>query len=122
MSTSDVQAGIKPLSNANYPEWSGEMKAWLMRNGLWRLVSGKETKPTEATAAEKWEIKAEKAAGEIFLLVENDQRMHFRGSEEDPVEMWSLLEAAHLSKKPSARFNAYINLFSIRKQDNESLT
>ena len=45
-------------------------------------------------------MKGEKAAGEIYLLVENDQRVHFRGHEEDPIKMWELLEAAHLSKKP----------------------
>src|SRR5271163_1602755 len=83
------------------------------------MVSGKETRPKEGLEA--WEAKAEKAAGEIYLLVENDQRVHFRGMEEDPVAMWKLLEAAHLSKKPGARFNAYDDLFSIRKQGNESL-
>lgn len=35
--------------------------------------------------------------------------------------MWKLLEAAHLSKQPGARFNAYDDLFSIREQDDESL-
>ena len=35
--------------------------------------------------------------------------------------MWNLLEAAHLSKKAGARFNAYDDLFSIRKQEDENL-
>jgi len=35
--------------------------------------------------------------------------------------MWQLLKAAHLSKKPGAHFNTYDDLFSIRKQDSESL-
>ena len=72
-----------------------------MQNGLWRLVSKKETKlpASKADKLEKWEMKAEKAAGEIYLLVENDQRVHFRGHKEDPIKMWELLEAAHLSKK-----------------------
>ncbi|KAF9550334.1 hypothetical protein CPC08DRAFT_615492, partial [Agrocybe pediades] len=35
--------------------------------------------------------------------------------------MWALLKAAHLSKKPGARFNVYDDLFSIRKQDDKSL-
>jgi len=35
--------------------------------------------------------------------------------------MWQLLKAAHLSKKLEACFNAYDDLFSIRKQDSESL-
>ena len=33
-------------------------------------------------AVMKWEAKAERAAGEIYLLVESDQRMHFRGKED----------------------------------------
>ena len=121
MSSSDSLPKFKPLSNSNYPEWCGEMKAWLMRNGLWRLVSGRETKPTEEEALAKWEAKAEKAAGEIYLLVENDQRVHFRGFEEDPIQIWKILESAHLSKKPGARFNAYDDLFSINKESGESL-
>ena len=56
--------------------------------------------------ADKWDAKAERAAGEIYLLVESDQRVHFRGHEEDPVKMWGLLEAAHLSRKPGATFMA----------------
>ena len=120
MSSSDSLPKIKPLSKSNYPEWSGEMRAWLMRNGLWRLVSGKLPRPRDEDELVKWETKAERAAGEIYLLVENDQRVHFRGKEDDPIEMWRLLEAAHLSKKPGARFNAYNDLFLIRKQDSDS--
>ena len=115
MSTSDSLPKFKPLSNWNYPEWCGEMRAWLMKNGLWRFVSGKETKQKDKQA------KAERAAGEIYLLVENDQRVHFCGFEEDPIKMWELLEKAHLSKKPGARFTAYDDLFSIYKESNEAL-
>ena len=64
------------------------MKAWLMRNKLWKLVSGKEPKPesTKADELAKWEEKAEQAAGELYLLVEADQRIHFSGFEEDPIQ------------------------------------
>ena len=78
MSSSDGLPKIKPLSNSNYPEWSGEMRAWLMRNGLWKLVSGKLPMPRDADELAKWETKAEKAAGEIYRLVENNQRVHIR--------------------------------------------
>ena len=121
MSSTDTVAKIKPLNSSNYREWAGEMRAWLMRNGLWRLVSGKEARPSDAKELDKWEQKAEKAAGEIYLLIDNDQRVHISGNEENPIKMWEILEAAHLSKKPGARFNAYDDLFSIRKQDDENL-
>jgi len=46
-----------------------------MQNELWRLVSKKKTKPATSKVDEldKWEMKAEKAAKEIYLLVENNQ-------------------------------------------------
>ncbi|KDQ23362.1 hypothetical protein PLEOSDRAFT_1079501 [Pleurotus ostreatus PC15] len=120
-SSSDNGVKVKPLTNSNYQEWCGEAKAYLMRLGLWRLVSGRESKPSDKAELTKWEAKAEKAAGEIYLLVEADQRIHFRGLEDDPVGMWAAIEKAHLSKKPGARFNAYDDLFSIHKEDNEGL-
>ena len=43
---------FKPLSNSNYPEWCGEMKAWLMKNGLWKVVSGKEIPSVERFKAQ----------------------------------------------------------------------
>ena len=67
------------------------MKAWLMRSGLWKLVSGKLPKPRDADELAKWEAKADKAAGELYLMVENDQRVHFGGIDNDPIKMWELL-------------------------------
>ena len=39
---------------------------------IWKVVSGKEMKPKDADALAKWEAKAEKAAGKIYLLVESN--------------------------------------------------
>jgi gag-polypeptide of LTR copia-type len=121
MSSSESSLKFKHLNNLNYIEWSGNMKAWLMKLGYWRLVCGKEPKPSEAASLDKWEIKAEKAAAEIYLAVENDQRAHIRGMEEDPIGMWKKLSTIHLQQKPGARFNAYDDLFTIRKKEDESL-
>jgi hypothetical protein len=56
----------------------------------------------------KQRLKRMLGISDLPFLVENDQRVHFRGKEDDPIEMWKLLEAAHLSKKPGAHFNACI--------------
>jgi hypothetical protein len=59
MSHSEGLPKIKPLSNSNYPVWSGEMQAWLMHNGLWKLIGvwhGKLPKPIrDADEIMKWE-------------------------------------------------------------------
>jgi hypothetical protein len=55
------------------------------------------------------------------MAVEEDQKIHFNGIDDDPVTMWLKLEAVHHSKRPGTRFNAYNDFFSIRKKDDESL-
>ena len=107
------------------------MKAWMMRSGLYRLVKGLEKRPSpadkaavtdvEQAAMDKWDEKALKAAGELFLAIEVEQRTHLAGIEDDPVAIWTKLESVHLQQRPGARFNAYDDLFNIRKKEDESL-
>ena len=99
------------------------MQAWLMSKELWMLVDSEEPCPpsTDADSRLKWLKRAQKAAGEIYLAVEQDQKSHFHGILNDPVRIWTTLRDIHMSKKPGARFNAYDDLFSIRKLPNESL-
>ena len=99
------------------------MQAWLMSKELWMLVDNAEPCPSDEDkeAKLKWQKRAQKAAGELFLSVEQDQKSHFHGILSDPIRIWTTLCDVHMSKKPGARFNAYDSLFSIRKQPNESL-
>lgn len=126
---SSTTPNFTKLDATNYPTWSGEMQAWLRSQGLWKLVSGSSKPPKlsspptleEEKALELWEDKSEKAAGHIYLMVQPDQRIHFQGITDKPMEMWSALEKVHLQKRPGTRFNAYDDLFSIRKEEEESL-
>lgn len=54
-------------------------------------------------------------------MVEPSQTVHLKGKDGDPVAMWKALKSVHLQQKPGARFNAYDDLFSIRKLEEESL-
>src|SRR2546422_4624991 len=54
-------------------------------------------------------------------MVEQDQRVHFGTTRDDPVVMRKALKDIHLQKRPGTRFNAYDELFSIRKAEDESL-
>ena len=96
------------------------------------LVKGVERKPEGVdskapTAAEDaailaWEMKAGKAAGELYLAMQGDQRTHLSGIEDDPVAIWIKLESVHLQKHPGSRFLSYDIFFSIQKKEDESLT
>lgn len=68
-----------------------------MRQGLWSIVSGRSKRlvvvdskaPTveEATAIDAWDTRAEKTAGELYLLVSEEQKKHFAGLSDDPCKM-----------------------------------
>ena len=114
------------LNASNYPTWVDNMEAWLRSSGLWRIVSGTSTRPTTPSTeantdiVDAWDMKWDKAAGWIFLMVEDNQKIHFHGIKDDPVKMWTKLKDVYLQQKPGARFNAYDYLFSIRKKEDES--
>lgn len=113
---------IQKLGATNYNVWSGDMKAWLRANQLWRIVSGDKKRPEkDETKQDEWDEKKEKAAGYIYLMVESSQTVHLKDSDGDPVAMWNKLKTVHLQQKPGARFNAYDDLFSIRKLEEETL-
>ena len=80
-----------------------------------------EPSPSDVEAYQKWQERYDKGAGEIYLAIEEDQRHHLGGVVDDPKKMWELLERGNQSKKPGTRFNAYDDLFSVRKQDDEDL-
>ena len=46
-------------------------------------------------------------------MVDNTQRVHFRGIKDDPLKMWGALEEVHMQKRPGTCFNAYDDLCSI---------
>ena len=98
------------------------MKAWLMATELWGYVDGKTPKPSDdGPELATWQTKSAKAAGWIYLMVDDTQNIHLQHCSEDSVKMWQKLSTIHLQQKPGARFNAYDDLFSIRKQEDESL-
>ena len=98
------------------------MKAYLRVKGLWLLVNGTETRPKDPDGATKWDVKADKAAGELYLACSVEQRTHIEAVQDDPVKIWATLASTHLQKRPGARFNAWDDFFSIRKQPDESLS
>jgi hypothetical protein len=113
---------IQPLNGNNYTTWSEEMKALLCSKGLWRLVDGKETRPsTPAKEQEAWDIKQDRVAGELMLNLMPDKRVHIRDSQDDPTATWKALAALFVQQEASTRFVAYEEFFSIRKRSDESL-
>jgi len=129
---SDTKRTFPTLDASNWGYWADNMEAYLNTKELWEFVDGSSPKPTPAdpdnpTATEAkelldWKRKSAKASGEIWLAIEDSQKVHVKEVKGDPRAMWTRLEAIHIQKKPGARFNAYEALLSIRKREDESLS
>ena len=100
------------------------MKAFLHTKRLWTIVSGAEKRPddSEADLQAKWDVRADKAAGQLYLSLSAEQRTHLDAVQDDPAQIWSTLESIHLQQRPAAQFNAWDDFFSIRKKQDKSLT
>ena len=51
----------------------------LQRKKLWQLVIGKRVRPADVDKAATWDDDVSMAAGDIFLGVQLDQRVHLDG-------------------------------------------
>ena len=111
---------IQPLNKMNYQTWSQEMK--LRGKGLWRLVSEQEKKhASDPSKQDEWDDKSDKACWILTLRVEPTQPI-LQDVRDDPIKIWTMLEAAHVQKWPGTRFNAYDDFFSIRKNESQVAT
>ncbi|EPQ49878.1 hypothetical protein GLOTRDRAFT_134505 [Gloeophyllum trabeum ATCC 11539] len=65
-----------------------------------------ETTPTIEDKREqrKWEARKGRAAGEIWLALEDGQKVHVKEVKMDPLKMWEKLREVHVQQKPGARF------------------
>ena len=68
------------------------MEDVLRSRGLFRIISGKETIPTDDDKKTKWANKCDEARGLIEISIYIDLRLHISGIDE-PGKAWEKLEA-----------------------------
>jgi len=49
-----------------------------------------------------WKQKTAKASGELWLAIEDNQKVHVKELKGDPAAMWMKLKSIHLQQKPGA--------------------
>jgi hypothetical protein len=110
------------LDGTNYGAWRRQMSARLRASGLWSFADGSFSDPGNGSDCYMdWKLSVDAAAGEIFSCLDRSQWPHVTGIEDNPLAMWKALESANLHRKAGTRFNAFDELFGLRKMDNESL-
>ena len=70
-----ISTHVPILNGTNYREWSAQMQAFLQAAGLWLIVNGTITQPTQsADEVEKWLVKDTQALGNITLRLSHNIR------------------------------------------------
>ena len=110
-----MAAHITKLNDTNYPEWSIQMKAILVRKNLWEVTSGDDEKPAgspNAKTVRAWQRRNDEAIAEIQLNVEPDQLSHVTGNEAH--EIWTLLQEVHSATGLGSRIILRTEFYSQR--------
>ena len=70
---------------------------------------------------DEWDNQQEQAAGLLAWMVERQLNHHLKDYRRDPVCIWDILKQWNTAVAPGMRFNAYDNMFGMRKRDDETL-
>ncbi|KZT19015.1 hypothetical protein NEOLEDRAFT_1033846, partial [Neolentinus lepideus HHB14362 ss-1] len=125
------------LGECNYGSWADDMEAYLKTLNLWDVTDDPTAAPLPVDAANPtteerkevrdWEmlglycIRHISASGQIWLAVEDGQKVHVKDVKNDPAKMWLKLKEVHVQQKPGMHFNTYDALLGLRKLEGESL-
>lgn len=103
---------VEKLSEDNYATWRVQMKASLIRQGLWCVVVKDKPKPEP----ENWQRKDENALAEIILSVNKDLFVLINKCE-TAYEAWLALEEQYWQETPSRKVSLYRQLHRIKFSD-----
>ncbi|KZT19926.1 hypothetical protein NEOLEDRAFT_1182951 [Neolentinus lepideus HHB14362 ss-1] len=112
------------LGECNYGSGADDMEAYLKTLDLWDVTDDPTAAPLPEDAtnpmAEERKHKGQ-ASGQIWLAVEDGQKVHVKDVKNDPAKMWLKLREVHVQQKPDTCFNTYDALLGLRKLEVESL-
>jgi len=118
---------VKLGGSVKYSEWEKSMYGRLLATGTTRIPLGTEVAPTPDTTAASlaavnlFNQRSDRAAGGIYLWLNEGNKTHVDTIRDDPAAMWTKLKEIHSKSAPNAHFNSLSDLFNIRKKDDESL-
>jgi hypothetical protein len=116
------EGNFRKLNGTNYAEWSIMMEAWLVKKGVWGVVSGDLVRPTGSPNSKP--VKAfvrqqSEARAEIILHVEESQLAYVR--ERDPNGIWKTLVTIYRARGFATRRALRRRFFGLTKQEDQPM-
>ena len=70
--TNTISTHVPILDGTNYREWAAQMQAYLQSTGLWLIVNGTTTAPTDAQVLTAWTMSDSMANSNIELQLSHN--------------------------------------------------
>ena len=106
---------VVPLNSSNYSTWKIQCKMALIMDGLWGIVNGTQTAPTEGAEQQaKFAARRDKALAIIVLAVEPRLLYLIGVDPTDPVVVWKALADQFQRKTWANKLELKRKLFSMR--------
>ena len=98
MAESKIATAVAPLNGTNYPTWKIRCNMALMKEGLWKIVTGEAVAPTgNAAEQSKFAARRDRALANIVLPVDT-LLLYLINDQTDPGVVWRKL-AGQFEKK-----------------------
>ena len=113
---------VIPLNGANYPTWKLPCQMAPMKDGLWSIVNGSETPPSQSEHERyaKFASRRDRALAIIVLSVE-PSLLYLIGDPEDPVVVWKKLRDQFQKKNWANKLQLWRRLHSCSLKDGDSV-
>ena len=102
-----------PLNGSNYPTWKIQCRMMLMKEGLWKIVTGEETEPNDEGQRAKFAMRRDRALATVVLSVD-PSILYIIGNPEDSVVVWKKLANQYENKTWARRLDLRPKLHSMK--------
>ena len=123
MSAESKHALVIALNGENYPTWKLQCKMFLVREGLWGIVSRTEECPDEAGEAEKYRkymARRDRALATIVLAIDTSL-LYLLGDPQDPAKVWEELSNQFQKRTWANKLRLRRKLFTMRLKEENSI-
>ena len=116
----EVKSKVVLLYGENYATWKVQVKMVLIKDDLWRIVSGDEVAPTDAGQLAKFNIRKDKALATIVLAVD-PKLLYIIGDPTCPSEIWKKLKDTFQRKTWSNKLRLRKKLYAMKLTEDGEL-
>ena len=116
----DIKSSLVLLDGDNYGTWKVQVKMCLIKEDLWRIVSGSETAPADANALAKFNIRKDRALATVVLAIK-PKFLYLIGDPENPATVWKKLEDVFYKKTWSNKLRLRKKLYGLKLAENGDL-